>query len=240
MIQFSAQHYSKSAWFALVASTTAVALLFGAFLLAEPTVSYGQVDTSEFTVKQTITGETSFLVEPADVVTTNDISGITGGNASGTTQFSVVSNNSTGYYVEIRFNNNGTDEAMLGDTTGTDEIKDYDGDVAGEPSYGYTASTAAQFAYTVSSDTPADTEQSFLNSGGTCNQPAGSQNGTTKATKCWKEPTATAFEIVNRNTSAGLGATSTIEFDITVPASAVPAPIAQTYTATATLTLFTQ
>jgi len=239
MIQFSAQHYSKSAWFALVSSTTVVALLFGAFFLAEPSVSYGQVTSNDFTIKQVITGETAFLVQPSDVTTTGSINGVTGGNASGTTQFSVVSNNSTGYYVEIDFFDNGTSETMIGDNDAGTEIEDYGGDVSGEPSYGYTASTAAQFAYTVSSDTPLDTDPSFLNDGSDCNT-GSTANGTTKATKCWKEPTTTAFEIVNRSNSAGTGATSTLEFDITVPASAVPAPIAQTYTATATLTLFTQ
>jgi hypothetical protein len=241
MIQISAQHYSKSAFFALVTSITMVAMLFGTFFLLEPTISYGQVDTSnEFSIRQTITDETAFLVQPSNVTTSGSINGVTGGNASGTTDFSVISNNSTGYYVEIAFESNGTNGAMLGDVTADESIRNYDGDAAGQPSYAYTASTAAQFAYTVTSDSPTDTAQSFLNNAAACNISAGSQNGATQATKCWKAPATAGFQIVNRSTSAITGATSTLEFDITVPASAVPVPSAETYTATATLTLFTQ
>ena len=243
MIQFSIQRFTKPACFALVSSVTVVAMLMATFLLAEPTISYGQLaDTSnEFTIKQVIVDETAFLVDPSDVTTSGDINGVTGGNASGTTEFSVTSNNSTGYYVEITFENNTTPQTMIGDSTASEAILDYLGDDGGQPSYGYTASTAAQFAYTVTSNTPSDTAQSFLNdSSANCNEPLGSQNGTTKATKCWKEPTTTGFEIVNSSSAAFSGATSTLEFDITVPASAVPVPESDTYTATATLTLFTQ
>ena len=242
MMQFSVQHISKSASFAFVASATTVAMLFGAFFLAEPAISHGQVDTSdEFSISQVVTDETAFLVQPSDVTTSGSISGVTGGNASGTTEFSVISNNSTGYYVEITFENNGKAQTMIGDLDADESIVDYEGDVGSEPSYGYTTSASAQFAYTVTSDTPQDTAQSFLNDGiSDCNEPAGAQNGATKATKCWKEPMVTPFEIVNRSNAAITGATSTLEFDITIPSNPVPVPTAQTYTATATLTLFTQ
>jgi hypothetical protein len=242
MIQFSVQHYSKSAAFALMASITTVAMLFGAFFLAEPTMSHAQLaDTSdEFSISQVVTDETAFLVQPSDVTTSGSISGVTGGNASGTTEFSVISNNSTGYYVNITFENNGTSQTMIGDLDADESIVDYEGDIGSEPSYGYTTSASAQFAYTVTSDTPTDTAQSFLNNSSACNQSGGSQNGATKATKCWKEPMVTPFEIVNRSNAAVTGATSTLEFDITIPSNPVPVPTAQTYTATATLTLFTQ
>lgn len=240
MIQFSTHHYSQSAWFALVSSVTIVSMLCAAFFLVEPTISYGQTASNEFTIKQVVTGESAFLVQPTDVTTTGAISGITGGNASGTTQFVVVSNNSAGWYVDIAFENNGTPQTMIGDADASEAIKDYLGDVGGQPSYGYTSAPSAQFAYTVRSNTPTDTAQSFLNAASVCNSSGGSQNGTTKATKCWKEPTTTGFKVAQRNASSPTGATSTLEFDITVPASATPIPEAQTYTATATLTLFTQ
>lgn len=242
MNQSLVEHYSKSAVFAVVSSAMIVALLFSGFFFAEPSISHGQVDTSnDFTIKQIITDETAFLVQPSNVTTSGSVNGVTGGNASGTTQFSVISNNSTGYFVEITFENNGA-TAMIGDATASEALRDYGGDVAGEPSYGYTASTAAQFAYTVTSNTVSDTDQSFLNFSGSCNSAdiSATQNGTLKSDKCWKAPAFTGFQIVDRNTSAISGATSTLEFDITVPSGAVPVPSAETYTATATLTLFTQ
>ena len=241
MIQFSVHHLSKSALYALLSSVTIVAMLLAGFFLAEPSISYGQVDTSnDFTIRQTIVDETAFLVQPSNVTTSGSINGVTGGNASGTTEFSVISNNSTGYRVEISFFDNATDEAMIGDADADQSIRDYDGDVGGQPSYGYTASSAAQFAYTVTSLQPTDTAQSFLNNASVCNSSGGSQNGTATSTKCWKAPATTGFEIVNRSNAAVTGATSTLEFDITVPSGASPVPTAQTYTATATLTLFTQ
>jgi len=241
MNRFSVTQYSKSACFAVVSSATIVALLFGAFFLAEPSISHGQAGPGpfDFTVKQEIIGETSFLVAPSDVTTNGTINGFTGGNASGTTEFSIISNNATGYIVQISFENNGFGTAMLGDASNSEAIVDYVAS-SSEPGYGYVDRASAQFAYTVSSQTSTDTDDSFLNSGGLCNQNGGSENGATKDTKCWMEPTTASFDIINRENAAVAGATSTIEFDITVPSGASPVPVADTYTATATLTLLTQ
>ncbi len=239
MHKFTIQNFGQSALYALTASLTIASMLFVGFFFAEPSITHGQVDSSTFTIRQQIVDETSFLVNPTNVTMSGSINGVTGGNATGSTQFSVISNNATGYYVEISFFNNATPQTMLGDVTASEAIRDYTASST-EPGYGYTASTAAQFAYTVNSDNTGDTDDSFLNSGGLCNQPAGSGNGATKVTKCWMEPTVSAFRIVDRNTSAITGATSTVEFDITVPSGATPVPSAETYTATATLSLFTQ
>lgn len=234
------RHLRQSALYAFTASVTIVALLFTVFFFAEPAITHGQADTATFTVSQQITDATSFLVAPVDVTTSGSIDGVTGGNASGTTDFVVQSNNATGYFVNIDFFDNGTAETMLGDITASESIRDYGpAGGLGEPDYGYTASTAAQFAYTVTSLTGSDTDQSFLNNGAACNAGA-SQNGATPATKCWMEPDVTNFRIVDRGNSALTGATSTIEFDITVPSAPVPALSAEGYTATVTLSLFTQ
>ncbi|MCA9359122.1 hypothetical protein KC926_02865 [Candidatus Kaiserbacteria bacterium] len=234
MINITNKHLGQSAMQALVASSTIVSLLFVTFFLAEPTISHGQSDTSTFYIRQTITDESSFLVNPSNVTMAGDLNGVTGGNATGTTDFVVQSNNTAGYYVEIAFENNGTPEAMIGDVSASEAIRDYGSGLV-EPSYGYTASTAAQFAYTVTSLTSGDTDASFKNNGAACN--AGS---TQTAATCWKAPDTAAFRIVDRSASAVTGATSTIQFKVHVPSGAAPVPVAETYTATATLSLFTK
>lgn len=231
------KHLSQSAVYAFVASVTIVSLFFMGFFLVEPTISHGQSDTAEFSITQTITSESSFLVPPTDVSMVGSIAGVTGGAATGTTQFVVTSNNDTGYYVTIAFENNGTANAMVGDTTADESIIDYAGDVGGEPSYAFTPNASAQFAYTVHSSTTLDTDQSFLSNGSdTCNTGSNSSAGTS----CWKEPTTSGFQIVSASDAATTGATSTVTFKLVVPSSPSPVPQSDTYTATATLSLYEQ
>lgn len=232
-MNFNTKHFGQSALYALVASFVTVTMLFAAFFLAEPAISHGQAaDTATFNIRQTITAESSFLVNPSNITMSGGINGVTGGQATGTTQFVVQSNNANGYYVEVAFFNNGTPEAMLGDVSASEALRDYSGDVAGQPSLGYTASTAAQFAYTVTSSTTNHTDLSFFGNGSSCNA------GASQATTCWKAPATTGFRIVDTTAPAITGATSTITFNVTVPSGATPVPTAETYTATATLSLF--
>jgi hypothetical protein len=220
---------------AAAAAGVIVSLLLAGFFLAEPRISYGN-DTADFYVRQTITDETSFLVDPGNVTMNGSISGITGGNATGSSRFVVKSNNASGYYVDISFFDNAGAYAMRGDEDGGAQIRDYGGDVTGQPSYNWTASSASQFAYTLNSSTTLDTDDSFLNNGSnTCNTGSTQTFG-----KCWKAPSTTGFRVVDRTTAATTGATSTLYFKVNVPSSANPTPTAQTYTATATLSVFTQ
>lgn len=227
---------------ALVAAVTISAVLLATFLVIEPTVSRAQADTATFTITQQITDESSFLVNPTDVYMVGSINGVSGGQATGTTQFVVQSNNATGYYVEIAFFDNVGQYAMIGTSSGSEAIRDYGGDVAGEPSYGFTASTAAQFAYTVTATSTTDLDQSFLNNSAgaanACNSLGGSQYPA--GPYCWKSPATAAYRIIDRSTSAITGATSTITFRVNVPSGASPVPEAENYVATATLSLFTQ
>lgn len=235
MTQLATKALIQAAFNAVVASTLIITLLAAGFFIVEPKISHGQADSASFYVRQTITDETSFLVNPTDVTMVGGINGLTGGNATGTTPFVVRSNNATGYYVNIAFTDNAGAHAMRGDETGSEALRDYSGDVAGEPSFNFTASTAAQFAYAVYASTTLDADASFLNDSAACN------TGSTRTIgKCWKAPATAAYRIIDRDTAASNGATSTIYFKVNVPSGAVPIPSAETYTATATLTLFTQ
>jgi hypothetical protein len=225
---------SHSAIYAGVASICILSLAMALFFVSEPKIGFSQSDTEDFRIRQTITGETAFLVNPSNVTMNGSISGITGGSATGTTRFVVKSNNATGYYVEIDFFDNAGNYAMLGDKSGSDAIRDYIAGAA-EPTYNFTTASAAQLAYAVYSSTTADTDQSFLNNGSACNAGA-----TQTIEKCWKAPSTTGFRVVGRNNAATAGATSTIYFKVHVPSGATPVPTAETYTATATLSVFTQ
>ena len=232
---------TKNAWFAIIASVTIVMLSFVSFIMAEPQISHSQDATREFTISQTITGEATFLVDPTNVTMDGNINGITGGSATGTTQFVVQSNSTGGHYVEINFgaaaNTYPGQFAMVGDLTGDEGIYDYNYGTAssGEPTANFWASSTAQFGYHVISTTTSDTDVSFRSDGSTCNT-AGSWVQDT----CWATPSSTAFRIVDRSTPAPDGATTTIKFKVDVPSGASPVPAAETFTATATLSLYSQ
>jgi hypothetical protein len=210
-----------------------VTLLTASFFVVEPQI--GRADESvDFRIRQTITDDTSFYVDPTNVTMQGGISGLTGGTATGTTGFVVRSTNASGYTVSISFFDNAGAYAMRGDEDSGAQIRDYAAG-AGTPTFNLTASTAAQFAYSVHSSTTADTAAAFKYSGSTCN--SGSSN---TAGKCWKSPLTSATQVINRTSAATTGATSTLYFKVHVPSSANPTPTAQTYTATATLSVVTQ
>lgn len=239
MKQYNLTHFAHSASYAVLASVAVLSMLFAGFFLAEPAVSRGQADTSTFYIRQEITDETSFTTEPTNVDMTgpgNQINGVTGGQATGTTQFVVTSNNAAGYYVTIGFEYTSNDEAMVGDESSSQAIRDYGGSDM-QPSYGYTASSAAQFAYTVTSSSSNHTDASFLNNGSACG--TGGSNQWPTGAHCWMAPSSTvAYQIVDTSSAAITGATSTLTFNVTVPSGATPVPQAETYTATATLSLY--
>lgn len=237
MKSFTFSTLSQNALYAVISATALLSMMLFGFFIAEPSVSYGQLQdtTPDFYIRQTITAESSFAVDPNNVTMAGDLAGLTGGNATGTTQFVVRSTNATGYTVDITFTDNAGDTSMRGDVTGSDAIKDLnDGGVA---IFGFQPNgQASQFGYTVTSSTTGDTDNSFDFNGSVCEHASNDNaNGS-----CWKAPTTTAYQIINRGAPAVNGATSTLQFKVNVPFSPSPVPTAETYTATATLSLYNQ
>lgn len=213
---------------ALMVATACMVLCAIFFTLLEPALSLGQVN-SVFTITQQIDGEISFTVPATNITMTGAIQGITGGNATGTTQAVVRTNQGNGYNMTIAFS---TTTAMRGLVSGSTAIRDYGTSTAAEPTFQFTASSAALFAYSVTATTSTDVEQSFLNNGTICN----SVGGSSTLDRCWKGPATSTFMIINRLTPAIGGATTTIKFVVNVPSNPSPALVQDLYQATATLT----
>lgn len=221
------QIVQRSLRYSVVSALILSFILMSLYMVLEPVI--GRAATDTFTVRQQITSEISFLVPAADVTMVGAIAGISGGNATGTTYAVVRTNNAAGYTMDIAFSGS---PAMRGEVSGSTAIKDY---VGAEPSYTFVASSSSLFAYSVTASSSTDVDPSFLNNGAACNT-----GSTSTADACWKGASTTDFRIVNRNTEAGTGATTTITFVVNVPSNPSPAVQQDYYTATATLTALNQ
>lgn len=214
---------------AIVLATAFIVLSAVMFTVFEPALSLGQVN-STFTVTQQITDEISFTVPATNVTMVSPIQGITGGNATGTTQAVVRTNATNGYNMTIAFSTSSS--AMRGSSTASTAIRDYGTSTAAFPTFNFNSSTSAQFAYSITATTSTDIAQPFLNNGSSCNAVAGSST----VDRCWKGPATTTYQIINRTTPASGGATTTIKFVVNVPSNPSPAVVQDFYQATATLT----
>ena len=199
------------------------------FVSFEPALSFSQVN-STFTITQQINAEISFTVPAANVTMVSPIQGITGGNATGTTQTVVRTNAALGYNMTIAFSTSSS--AMRGLVSSSTAIRDYGTSTAAFPTFTFNSSTSAQFAYSITASTSADVATAFLNNGTTCN----SGGGSSTVDRCWKGPATTTYQVINRNIPAGGGATTTIKFVVNVPSNPNPALVQDFYQATATLT----
>ncbi|MCA9361264.1 hypothetical protein KC845_01760 [Candidatus Kaiserbacteria bacterium] len=221
----------NSAQKAFVAAVLISALLFATFLTLEPTVMTAASATNDFTIRQQITGEISFINPADNVVMAGSIGGLLGGTSQGTTTVAVLTNNIDGYNMTIHF---ASTTAMLGETQGG-SIANYAPAVAGNPDVNFIVPTGtAGFAYTAYPTDTADAVQRFeVNT--TCNNGA----GTPTLGSCWygAANATTPVTIVNRlNATPATGATTTIAFRVGVDANPSPAVPEDYYTATATLT----
>ncbi|HMO77701.1 MAG TPA: hypothetical protein PKA42_01070 [Candidatus Paceibacterota bacterium] len=229
------KYYLSNATQSLVTTSLILAVIATMFFMVEPSVGRAVAGTP-FTIKQTITDEISFLVQAPNVTMVGALQGITGGTANGSTTAVVRTNSAGGYVMSIAFATTSSGNAMRGDVSLSSAIHDYPATALGEPTYLFsTASTSAVFGYTASAADSADLDSSFINDGNDCNEP-----GSHTADRCWMEPMTTGFQIIDRGSSAALGATTTVHFRVHVPNSPIPALEEDVYTATATLTATNQ
>ena len=192
--------------------------------------------TSQFTTKQTITNEISFLTAASNIVLSPSIGGTTGGAATGTTFVRVYTNNSTGYTMTIAAS--GTVQAMRAEASTTNYINNY-APAGGIPDFGFsTTGSFARFGFTVSASNTPDLAQKFLDNGATCNTGALDSAG---GASCWTfaSSTPTSTIVTAAASAASSGSTSTIFMHTFVPPNPNPALPADIYTATTTLTAFT-
>lgn len=230
-------HIINSTWSAFVAAVLAVLLILLSYFVLEPIV--GRASTEVFTVTQEITAEISFSASTTDVTMSPSLSGVTGGYASGTAQALVLTNNATGYNMDIRFgtSTSHTVAKMLGATNGG-YINDYSlaGAPTTSPDFTFSiggAGTPGEFAYTVTASDSGDVDANFLDNGTNCGQAGGSMT----TNRCWMTPSSTDYRIIDRSTATpDSSSTSTIQFLVAVPNSPNPALPNDFYTATVTLT----
>ena len=200
--------------------------LYGAF---EPQIIDAAAVADQVTVTATVTGEIT-ITSPSDVTMSPSIPGLTGGTATGTATWTVVTNNSTGYNVT----HIASSTAMNGDTQGG-SFTAYSEATPGTPDYTWSVAAAdAEFGYTVNSyDDSASVATLFNDNGSTCNT-----GSNVTYDKCYIHASTTAETIYNRSSETTSGGTTfTIDYKAESGASAFT--VADTYTATTTVTATT-
>ncbi len=231
----------KNIQLAALSGVVVVALLASAYFVVEPQVGRA-VNSGPFSIRQEVGQEISFLVEAANVTMAGTLNGLTGGNATGTTQAVVRTNSAGGYYMDISFADSDSDSIIMrrdagGSSSGS--IRNYATTSVPMvvPTYGFsTASTAAMFAYTVTASDTNAIAQNFLNNGSTL---CGVGSNTT-ADICWMQPATTTYRIIDSGDSAPQGSTTTVKFRVYIPSNPNPGVDAGFYTATATLSASNQ
>ena len=201
------------------------------FVIAEPAVSFGAGSTQfdQFTISQGVTAEVSFKTPATNVVMAPTIGGMTGGDATGTTQVVITTNDHLGYQMTIQASSSA---GMVGNVNGG-TIPAYVPSTPGVPDYNFTVpANGAYFGYTVEASTTADLTAFFKNNGTACN--TGSSNG---LGHCWLNATTTAFYLADTSSAtAASGSTTTLKFHVRIMSNPSPTIPDDTYVATTTLT----
>lgn len=207
------------------------------FTVIEPAVSYGAgTVASTFTISQQVNAEVSFATAPSNVTMSPALGGITGGQADGSTQFVVTTNDLNGYNMTVQGSSSG---AMIGQASSTNSIPAYGPVVT--PDFNFTvAANAARFGFSVGASSTSDVAPYFRNNNTVCNTGnlANTTGTTTAGLHCWWTATSTALTVINRNTiTPSSGATSTLYFRVVINSNPSPVIPNDTYLATTTLTV---
>lgn len=148
------------------------------------------------------------------------IGGVSGGEASGSTTVTVVTDSPSGYTLTVSYE---TAPAMV---SGINEISDYVPIGDADFSFVYSVDEAV-FGF---SPTGSDVVERFQNNGLACGV-----SGASTLEVCWAGATTTAVTLAqSTGSNHPVGATTTVNFRVGVGSAALPAP--GTYVATTTLT----
>ncbi len=165
-----------------------------AFAILEPQITKAVADN--VTVTAEVTEEIS-ITSPADVLLASSIPGMTGNPgapASGSATWTVITNNATGFNLKIK----ATSDPSMKNTDGEYYFFDYTSAAAGSPDYTWASPAvgSAEFGYSVTAATAADTDTPFLNGGATCGTGALNTDN-----KCWWDLTTADTTVINRSTN---------------------------------------
>jgi len=188
------------------------------------------------TIYQTVTlsvGKEATVSAPGPLNLSGSIGGVSGGIASGTASFGVLSSSNVGFTMSVA---GGQTNALAG-TSGY-SFFDYAPATGGVPDFNWVAPIAGSsaFGYAVTADTLAAANQKFRFTGGTpCNISAGTSNSDQQ---CWYGFSTGAQNVVTRSTGFYSGlATETLNFQAQYHSSPTYAIPEGTYTATITVTV---
>lgn len=208
------------------------------FMFFEPqiTKAWGPGDgpyADPIIVTQGVSAEIS-LDSPNDVDMSGDIPGMTGGSATGSCTWTIVTNNNAGFKLELE----ASADPALTCAAESDSFTDYTEVLENTPDYTWTVSESdAEFGYTVFPETPADADLSFKDDGADCAVATNNPDGT----KCWIGFEGTTKEqVVSRTTETDVGGEAEVvnfKAELNGPATDADGFLTEgTYTATITAT----
>ena len=206
--------------------------LLGIFMFCEPALSLaGTTAQSTFLVSQVVSSELAFVTPVSNLTLSPSLGGLTGGTAIGAVQFEIRSADALGYVVTLAASSS---VGMIGLSSSTNSIPAYVPATTGIPDYTFTVPAhKAYFGYSVMATNTPDVVPLFLSNGSSaCNTGSNNIYGT-----CWLNASTTAITILNRTSvTPNSGATSSLDFQVTIQPNPSPVIPDDSYVATTTLT----